>query len=229
MTKLLISVRSADEARIATSGGADIIDVKEPNRGSLGKADVRVWREVVRQVSDVVPVSVALGELRHEAPPKPASLNGIQFAKIGLAECATFANWHKHWQYYLEQLPTDIASVAVSYVDRAAKAPHPREILERGVELNCQLFLLDTFTKTNGGLFDHMSVDQVCELSELAHRAGLQIAIAGSLDADSLPLALQVGPEIIAVRGAVCTGNRQGSLSLQRIQRLQSLLANVHS
>ena len=36
---LLVSVRSAAEALSALAGGADVIDVKEPNRGSLGAAD----------------------------------------------------------------------------------------------------------------------------------------------------------------------------------------------
>ena len=36
---LLVSVRSAAEALAALAGGADVIDVKEPNQGSLGAAD----------------------------------------------------------------------------------------------------------------------------------------------------------------------------------------------
>ncbi len=42
MTRLLVSVRSAAEAEIALSAGADLIDVKEPSRGSLGAADPAV-------------------------------------------------------------------------------------------------------------------------------------------------------------------------------------------
>ena len=38
---LLVSVRDAAEAELALAGGADVIDVKEPNRGSLGAAECR--------------------------------------------------------------------------------------------------------------------------------------------------------------------------------------------
>ena len=38
MTKLLVSVRDADEARDALSVGVDLLDVKEPDQGSLGRA-----------------------------------------------------------------------------------------------------------------------------------------------------------------------------------------------
>ena len=34
--KLLVSVVSAEEARLALAGGADIIDVKDPSEGALG-------------------------------------------------------------------------------------------------------------------------------------------------------------------------------------------------
>ncbi|MBY0228781.1 MAG: (5-formylfuran-3-yl)methyl phosphate synthase, partial [Gemmataceae bacterium] len=37
MPGLIVSVRSADEARIALENGADLIDVKEPSRGALGR------------------------------------------------------------------------------------------------------------------------------------------------------------------------------------------------
>ena len=58
---LLVSVRSADEARVALAGGADLIDVKEP-RGSLGRADVDVIESVITEVGGRVPISAALGE-----------------------------------------------------------------------------------------------------------------------------------------------------------------------
>ena len=36
MIRLLVSVRSADEALVAARGGVDFIDAKEPSRGALG-------------------------------------------------------------------------------------------------------------------------------------------------------------------------------------------------
>ncbi len=60
---LLVSVRSALEALEALAGGADVIDVKEPTRGSLGAADVATISEVVRAVNNRAIVTAALGEL----------------------------------------------------------------------------------------------------------------------------------------------------------------------
>ena len=39
-SELLVSVRSALEAEAALQGGADIIDVKEPMNGPLGRSDI---------------------------------------------------------------------------------------------------------------------------------------------------------------------------------------------
>src|SRR4051812_47948913 len=40
--ELLVSVRSAKEVEAALAGGADIIDAKEPSRGSLGAVSPKV-------------------------------------------------------------------------------------------------------------------------------------------------------------------------------------------
>ena len=61
--RLLVSVVSADEARRALAGGADIIDVKDPREGALGAPSPRVLSEVVAAVGGAAPVSVALGDL----------------------------------------------------------------------------------------------------------------------------------------------------------------------
>ena len=64
MTRLLVSVRSAAEAEAALTGGASVIDVKEPTRGALGRADDGAIADVVAAVAGRAPVSAALGELR---------------------------------------------------------------------------------------------------------------------------------------------------------------------
>ena len=47
MTRLLVSVRDALEARVAMGAGVDLIDVKEPRRGSLGRASNSVVAAVL--------------------------------------------------------------------------------------------------------------------------------------------------------------------------------------
>jgi uncharacterized protein (UPF0264 family) len=73
MMNLLVSVRSAAEAEAALAGGAGLIDVKEPARGALGRADAAVIAAVVRAVGGRRPVSAALGELAEGGAASPRS------------------------------------------------------------------------------------------------------------------------------------------------------------
>jgi hypothetical protein len=69
-----VSVRNAEEALSAIRGGANIVDVKEPANGSLGRASVENLTAVAKclghatsdaggAIADPVPLSFALGEV----------------------------------------------------------------------------------------------------------------------------------------------------------------------
>ena len=120
MTGLLISVRSAAEAKIALAGGADLIDVKEPARGPLGAADPAVWDDVRRTVAGRVPTSVALGELLNaqaELLPHSPGTPSPSWASPAAGECPAGKIL---WQQALAQLPAGVRPVAVIYADHAA-------------------------------------------------------------------------------------------------------------
>ncbi len=95
MAGLLVSVRSAEEAKAAVEGGATVIDVKEPDRGPLGRASAATWRAVRHVVPPAIPVSVALGELRDWGGMGKGDLNGIAFRKLGLAGAGR--DWRADW------------------------------------------------------------------------------------------------------------------------------------
>src|SRR4051794_40361758 len=84
--KLLVSVRSAEEALAALEGGADLIDVKEPNRGPLGRADDEVIEAVIKAVDGRAPVSAAMGELKDAGACRIPDLP-LAYLKWGLAGC----------------------------------------------------------------------------------------------------------------------------------------------
>lgn len=91
--RLLVSVRTAEEAIDAVNGGADIVDVKEPSEGPLGFAGLDAIDAVVRAVEGRCPVSAALGECVEWAGRQDGRLwgeertlpDGLQFVKMGLS------------------------------------------------------------------------------------------------------------------------------------------------
>jgi len=226
VTGLLVSVRSAEEAAIALEGGADLIDVKEPHRGSLGAADPAVWRQVLDAVGGQVPVSAALGELVADfTPDLLPHTAGLAFVKVGLSQCASAGDWAVRWTRAMDHLPRGVRPVAVAYADwRTARSPSPGQILPIAARLAAPYLLVDTFSKSAGGLFDHMSIAQIDALRESAARHHIGLVLAGSLDESTMRKLAPLAPAYFAVRGAACAGERTQAIALTRVKRLATIV-----
>jgi hypothetical protein len=229
-TGLLVSVRDAAEAELARAGGASVIDVKEPRRGSLGAADADAIAAVVDALADRVPVSVAAGELldwHNTATPQfITALNaGVAFAKFGLAGCAATNDWPRRWRAAFVAIGDDIQPVAVAYADwQAARAPAPENVLNLATDSGCRALLVDTWSKSVGDVFDRWPAERVAEFAEHVRAAGIHFVLAGSLKRATLPQALSCQPALVAVRGAVCEGDRVDAISQTRVEALRAAL-----
>ena len=87
--RLLVSPMNIEEARAALSGGADILDVKNPKEGSLGANFPWAIKAVAELAGGRVPVSATIGDLDYK--PGTASLaalgaafSGADYVKAGL-------------------------------------------------------------------------------------------------------------------------------------------------
>jgi uncharacterized protein (UPF0264 family) len=228
MAKLLISVRDHHEAVTAMSAGADIIDVKEPTRGSLGAADRDTVRHVIAKVDDQFPVSVACGELSQLAEAGPSNGNmPVRYAKIGMSEYHGKTSWRADWSDWCRSLAVGTQPIAVAYADAAlANSPSPMEIISCAPQVGCVGVLIDTFSKQKSrSLLDCCSHAEAIAMIQAAHENSLFVAIAGSLDRNSIPIVLDWGPEIIAVRGAACDTSRLGRIDRRKVLGLAAVLA----
>jgi uncharacterized protein (UPF0264 family) len=220
VTQLLVSVRSAGEADAALLGGADLIDVKEPARGALGRADDATVAAVVRAVAGRRPVSAALGELRDFLPPHPP---GLAFVKWGLSGLGH--DWRGKLSQAAEHLGTT-APVAVAYADHVqASAPSPREVAEFAASRHWPAFLLDTFEKDGRTLLDWLGIDELHDLCRLCHDAGVRVALAGSLRLEHVEMLTILQPDWLAVRSAACVdGRRDQAVCPKRVAELKHAL-----
>lgn len=66
--RLLASVTTPQEARLAMAGGADVIDAKDPARGALGALDSTTLRAIRAVVASNVPLSATTGDLPVDQP-----------------------------------------------------------------------------------------------------------------------------------------------------------------
>ena len=233
--RLLVSVRDADEAVSALAGGADIIDVKEPRRGSLGMADVsqiEAVLQVVRESNPTATVSAALGEaiewLSHDELPRLP--HGLNYIKLGTAGLARDPDWPTTWRRVCNEfLKSCIRSssqltihdprptihhppltLPVTYADwRLAESPPPDEVAQLAITAGCPGLLVDTFMKQGQRLLDWFDVRELSKLADTCHRHGLWLAVAGSLDIADLPKLVAVGPDIVGIRSAACRGRQR--------------------
>lgn len=215
--RLLVSVRSAQEAEIALKAGVDILDVKEPRRGSLGRPSMNVIRDVASFASDRVRVSVALGEWFQPVDDLPG---GITWAKLGLGwkQPGTFARWNA-----VRRQMGSIPLIGVAYADWMRVWGMP---FERVLHWSTCGILIDTAIKDGRGLLHWHTISHLQRYQRACHQAGLFLALAGSLSlADVKLLAKEVQPDIIAVRGAACvSSSRLASVDPGRIRSLQEAL-----
>jgi uncharacterized protein (UPF0264 family) len=225
--QLLVSVRDLGEAVAARSGGADLIDVKEPARGPLGRADEATSRGIVEFMAGRCPLSAALGELaENENLPDVA---GLDFVKWGLAGAGP--DWRPRLKRALQRAAEvrGRSGVVVAYADAArAGAPPADEVAAFAAEKPGRVLLIDTFAKgpPRRTLLDWLGVEQVRAICERCHTAEGRVALAGSLGEAEILTLLPAGPDWFAVRGAACVGGkRDARVSPRRVRYLKEMLA----
>ena len=197
--KLLVSVMDADEASAAAAAGADIIDVKNPAEGSLGAPSPDVIAAVRAAVAPELPVSAAIGDMPNL--PGTAALaalgaarSGATFVKLGLWGVSTEDEAVALLRAVraASRVPGTVV-VAAAYADarRVAHAPLAPELLPRVAHAaGIGVCLLDTAVKDGRGLLEWQSPDALTALVAEAHAAGLEMALAGALRAEDLPVVL---------------------------------------
>lgn len=229
MTGLLVSVRNAEEARIALDSGVDVIDVKEPARGPLGAASAATVAHAVDAVAGRAMVSVACGELLDAGDEKSTGIcavasqwpPGVALAKIGLSGCEDREDWQTSWRRWASSLPRSVRPVAVAYADqRLARSPPWENVVALAAAVRAPFVLVDTYDKRSGTLFDHWPAATLKGFAEMARAAGVGFVLAGSLRWEDIERAKSYRPDFVAVRGAACRGGREGTLDPQAIERL---------
>lgn len=247
---VLVSVRNPEEAEEALAGGADLLDVKEPSRGSLGLADESVLRQIAEAFKQRAPLTAACGELLEiqELP----DAQGFWAIKVGLSGCGCCAAWPERLvqlasaQSNADDSPTLLrcpnvrattkpswpASAAaghappllvpVAYADyNEAHSPSLEEVFATVLTLRWPAVMVDTWTKDGRCLFDFVSFGWLREWSGRLRHAGTMLGLAGSLKLEHARWIQDLNPMIVAFRGAACTNQRrQGKVCRFLVRRL---------
>jgi (5-formylfuran-3-yl)methyl phosphate synthase len=218
----LASVRSAEEALLAVAGGADIVDVKEPSSGALGRVDGEILTGIVRTLGGSRTVSATIGDLPLDPDAVVAAVaataaTGVDIVKIGLFPgdlAATLAA--------LEPIArAGTRLVAVIFADRgpdlARLVPHCAASGFAGV-------MLDTADKRAGPLTAHLPIAALAGFVGSARAFGLLSGLAGSLRLADIPALAALGADYLGFRSALTAGGRDRDIDIAAMEAVRRAL-----
>jgi len=223
MMRMLVSVRSVAEARIAALEGADFIDLKEPRDGALGGLPVATIAAVVRALRDQgsrLPISATIGDLPMSglaailAQVEAVAACGVDYVKVGIERAPQPGA-------VLDALAaTGHAIVPVFIGDRGVAF----EQVEHACRLGFPALMVDTADKRTGSLFDVLSSAELVRFVGMVRASGALVGLAGALRRPQLDALRALGPDFAGFRSAVCAGDRSGELDPERLRDLAAAL-----
>jgi dihydroneopterin aldolase len=222
MALMLASVTNPAEAEAVWAGGADIIDLKDPAKGALGALDARLVADIVRAVGKRRWVSATAGD--RFASPEAAveaaatiAATGVDYVKVGFPSDKGGADCIRA----LEFLAGEVKLVGVLFADRAPDLDLVRLMAKHGF----MGAMLDTATKGDRRLLDHMDVAALAGFLDRCREAGLISGLAGSLEAPDVPRLLPLQPNYLGFRGSLCLGrSREAGIDAASVRMIRDLI-----
>lgn len=209
MTRLLASVRCPEEALLALESGADLIDLKEPLRGSLGAVHAAIAHAIVRAIGGRRPVSAVIGDL----PMDPAIIGpavattiraGVDYVKVGFFPDGDWdATLHAISQY-----AAHTQLIAVLFADDQPNLDWLNQLAQHG----WHGAMLDTRNKTAGPLTACCTLEMLSAFAARCQQLRLVCGLAGSLRAADVPQLLTLGVDYLGFRSALCQGAARGAI-----------------
>jgi len=225
MTKMLASVNGLEEAEIALVGGADIIDLKDPNAGALGAASIEVIRQTVAWVGGRQPVSAVAGDLPMQpdlicAKAEEIAATGVDYVKVGFFPSADAAACVEA----LAPLAGRTKVIGVLFADLEPDLGLLPVMARSGLTGA----MLDTARKDGRRLLDHMPPAMLHGFVDDCRALGLAVGLAGSLEAPDIPRLLPMVPDFLGFRGALCgQSERTGAIELEAVRQVRALIPDA--
>ncbi len=223
MSMMLASVSNVQEAEIVFSAGVDIIDIKDSAKGALGAVECRVVENIVSEIAGRSLISATIGDLpmQRKYIAKAASAmaaTGIDIVKVGI-----FAEEISSEVLLTvrELAKNGIEIVLVFFADKSPRLGNFNNLAEAGV----YGVMLDTADKTKGTLRSILCDKTLMEFVTQAKSAGLMAGLAGSLQVNDIEPLLQLKPDYLGFRGALCQQyRREQAIDVMAVHRIRAMI-----
>jgi hypothetical protein len=226
----VIVVMSKEDALEAYRGGARLLSVKNIHEGSLGANVPRILREVRKSLPRRVKVGATLGDYQERMAGTVAQaavgaiVSGARhhvtagLYRIGSAEEASLIIRNLG---EIKDIYPKVQMAIGAYADyQKLGSISPEQTLELLKGSKIDTIVLDVQHPEEGHLFDLMKPPALQEFIGRARRYGLQTILLGSLGVEDVETLIELGPDLVGVRGSVCEGGRLGRTSARKVREL---------
>lgn len=223
MTRMLASVANMQEARCLLTVGVDILDIKDPRKGALGAVAMSSVAEIVNVVSGRIPTSATIGDL----PMQPALIDkglqemratGVDIIKVGIFAAEVIP---PVFDVLRQHAQAGATIVLVFFADLKPALHDFTPLADAGM----YGVMLDTADKTSGSLRSIMHDDAIRSFVQASKAQGLMTGLAGSLQVCDIQPLLELQPDYLGFRGALCShGQRQMEIDVHAARRVRDLI-----
>ena len=221
---LMVSVQNVGEALEAERGGADVVDVKNLQEALVGSGHPSIVQQVRAQIPAEKHVSVTLGVV----PSQPGTVAMAAYAAAALDATSVKVGFcNTDYQTAVEVLRQSRSAMEgfnTKLIGSLFADNHlfdgldPHLMLQLAKEGECDGFLIDTLTKDGRNLFDFIPEPKLREMVLQGKELGLSTSLSGHLRIDDLDELARINPDIVGVRGAVCSkGERDRTVAWEAV------------
>ena len=222
-TNLLISLRKPDELSEEIINQVDILDLKDPQNGSIGAWELQDIKKVTLKFKDKIQISATLGDIffndKFLIKLKQFDELNLDYIKFGLLSRNLNNLFDKIKFLKIREYKTKL--VCVVFVDICDHLKLVYKRLDLFNECGIKYIMLDTYNKNNGDLLNFCNISKLQKFIFKCRKYGIKIGLAGSLKEGQIPLIIKLRPDILGFRSAICKFNkRMSEVDLRKIRKI---------
>ncbi|MFZ4700452.1 MAG: (5-formylfuran-3-yl)methyl phosphate synthase [Candidatus Methylumidiphilus sp.] len=224
MSGMLASVENLAEALLVLEACVDIIDLKSPSNGALGALPLETVGQIVQAVGGRLPVSATIGDLPMEPQwvrqaVESMAGTGVDYVKIGLFPGG---DWQQTVSGLSPLAVRGVRLVAVLFGDQNPGLGQIAELAKAGFSAA----MLDTLDKQGGSLTHVCTHDFLRDFVAEVKAYGMVCGLAGSLRQADVTQLLNLRPDYLGFRGALCLRHdRTAGLDANAVRIIRRLVA----
>ena len=223
MTRYLASVSNLHEAATILAAGADIIDIKDPNKGALGAVDIFTASEIVKNIGNRAITSATIGDLPMDPHCISQAIKNMRPTGVDIIKVGVFSRTvPSELLYELKRHAKDnCCLVLVFFADMQPQLDDFSAISAAGI----YGVMLDTANKTKGSLRTILNDSKLGEFIKQVQSCGLMAGLAGSLHLSDIQPLLKLHPDYLGFRSALCDQHmRKNRINIHAAHNIRALI-----